>query len=343
VRPSSSRFPLALCSAALGLALLSAASGDALSASDPPKSGYLSQREPGSAPELFAPGMISTGLNERDAAFTPDGDDFYYSLWLSSRRGVIMVVNRRRGSWGKPAVAPFSGVWSDIEPCLSPDGKRLFFASNRPLEASGKAKDYDIWVMERTGGNWGEPRNLGSPVNAEGDEFYPSVTRDGTLYFTAARKGGLGGEDIYRAKLGDGVYLPPENCGPSVNGPRGEFNAFVAPDESYLLFSSFGRPDDLGGGDLYICFKGEDGGWTPASHLKAPLNSDRLDYCPSVSPDGRFLFFTSDRLAPGLAPGQRLTAAIIEAMEARPGNGRGDLYWVSIRALDPYGPAPKAD
>lgn len=325
------------------MVLLSTASGGFLLAADTPKIDYLAQREPGLIPELFAPGVVSTGLNERDAAFAPEGGAFYYSIWLPSRRGVIMIVERQEGTWRKPAVATFSGVWSDIEPCLSPDGKRLYFASNRPLEPSGKAKDYDIWVVEQTASGWGQPRNLGPAVNTEGDEFYPSVTREGTLYFTAARKEGLGGEDIYRARLKDGAYLPPENCGPSVNGPRGEFNAFVAPDESLLLFSSFGRPGDLGGGDLYVSFKGEDGAWSKASHLEAPLNSERLDYCPSISPDGRFLFFTSDRAAARFAPGQRLATADIGAMEASPGNGRGDIYWVSIRALDDYRSGLKTD
>jgi hypothetical protein len=90
---------------------------------------------------------------------------------------------------------------------VSPDGARLFFISKRPPE-----DDFDIWVVERSGNGWGEPRNLGAPVNTEGDELCPSAASDGTLYFSSCgRTDSRGRCDLYRARFRDGQYLEPEN------------------------------------------------------------------------------------------------------------------------------------
>ncbi|HNX51279.1 MAG TPA: hypothetical protein PKL08_14010, partial [Thermoanaerobaculaceae bacterium] len=183
-----------------------------------PAGGYLGQTPPGRTPQLFAPGVVSTGLAERDLAITPDGSEIYFSVvGPNYAYSTIMVVKRVEGRWGRPEPASFSGSpeHMDIEPAVSPDGKRLFFMSNRP-STPGAGKNEDIWVVDRTPAGWGEARNLGAPVCSSDPEFFPSVTRDGTLYFTRGAKGGRV-EHIYRSRLVDGTYTEPERLPVEVN------------------------------------------------------------------------------------------------------------------------------
>ncbi|MDZ7685318.1 MAG: hypothetical protein U5O39_10230 [Gammaproteobacteria bacterium] len=117
------------------------------------------------------------------------------------------------------------------------------------------------------------PVNVGAPINTAGNEFYPSVTASGNLYFTGQRETGAGNEDIFRAVMEDGRWSRIENIGPGVNTEGYEFNAFVAADESYIIFSSQrGRDDELGGGDLYISRKGDSGEFEKATQLSGPIN-----------------------------------------------------------------------
>jgi Tol biopolymer transport system component len=284
-------------------------------------------------PELFAPGVISTPDYELDASFTPDGRTLYFTK-STPQFGTLLtiVVSRLRdGKWSKPEVAEFSGQWSDADPFVSPDGRRLFFISTRPVDGKPK-KDNDIWVMDKVASGWSEPRNLGAPVNTAGRELYPTVTRDGTLYFVSSRPGGLGGSDIYRARLVNGKYAEPENLGPAINSRFNEGDAYIAPDESYLIFTSAGRPDDLGGGDLYISFR-KNGVWTPARHLGAGVNSSAREFCPIGSPDGKYLYFTSERGFGDTPPDRRLTYKELEANLRGIRNHLGNIWRIDLKAV----------
>lgn len=282
---------------------------------------------PDSLPVLFAPGFISTNLNERDAAFSPDSKVFYFTLW-TGKFGVIVFTQKTADGWTELQVAPFSGQYSDLEPFVTYDGQRLYFASNRPLSGNGASKDYDIWYVDRTESGWSEPVNIGSPVNTEKNEFYPTLTKDGTLYLTGRYENSLGGEDIFFATFKDGEFGRPENLGEGVNSKHDEFNSFIAPDASYIIFSSYGREDDRGGGDLYISFRKTDASWTTAKNLGDKINSPVLDYCPSVSPDGKYFFFTSQKSKiASYAEIRRDFATLIRDLNA-PQNGLGDIYWL---------------
>jgi len=240
---------------------------------------YLPQLDAGASapqPEILAPGVVSTANGERDAAFMPDGSAFFYTLW-TGRFGVIVEMMRTMEGWTRQEIAPFSGRYSDLEPFVTLDGLRLFFASNRPVEPGGETKDYDIWYVERVGTSWGLPVHLDSTVNTPANEFYPTLDEEGTLYFTAAYENSVGGEDIWRCHPVGTTFGPRENVGPGVNTEHDEFNAFIAPDGSFLAFSSYGRDDGLGGGDLYVSFRDDDGQLGPALNAGAPINSVSLD------------------------------------------------------------------
>ena len=199
-------------------------------------SSTLAQSLPTGLPEVFLPDVVSTGLNERDMAIAPDGKEMFYTI-QAPRNGLSVIVHRlsQAGQWGDIEVASFSGQFSDLEAAFSPDGKKLFFVSNRPLKAGGAIKDYDIWYVEKNLKGWSEPMNAGGEINSTEDEYYPSVTSDGSIYFTAVRPDALGKDDIYKSQWFNNQFQRPKNIGPGVNSALSEFNAFIDPDEVYIL------------------------------------------------------------------------------------------------------------
>jgi WD40-like Beta Propeller Repeat len=284
------------------------------------------------APVVFAEGQISTADDDMDAAFTGDGHTVYFTKSHSGQRlGVIVVSHFDNGRWSPPEVASFSGRFTDYDPFITPDGEHIFFASNRPLSGSAK-KDFDVWVVDKMPQGWSEPRNVGEPVNTNRDEFYPTVATDGTLYFSATRSEGLGASDIYRAAWQDGHYIKPENLGPSVNSQASEVDSYVAPDQSFVVFAGFGRPDDMGNGDLYISER-VNGTWTPARHLANGINSPAREYCPAASPDGKYFFFTSFRGFGDRVPDRPWTFLDLQSGLKSVLNGFGNIYQIDMAAL----------
>src|SRR5262245_46675993 len=275
-------------------------------------------------PVVFGEGVVSTGEYESHPAFTPDGRTLYFVRSTPAFTDwKIYVTHQADGRWSVPKVAPFSGQHRDADPFISADGKQLYFISDRP-SAGKSAKDMDIWVMDRTAnGEWGEPRNLGAPVNTTGNEWFPTLAANGTLYFGSDRPGGHGKTDLYRARRADGKFAEPENLGPVINSAADEYEGCVAADESFLVFMALGRPDSLGGGDLYISYQ-KDGKWTPARNLGPKVNGPGLEISPYLSPDGQYFFFSSARKAGDIPPGKR---------PDRPRNGLGDIYQMDVRAL----------
>jgi Tol biopolymer transport system component len=283
-------------------------------------------------PELFLPGIVSTHLSERDAALSDDGQQFYYSV-SSYSRPMIVYIEKKSGRWTQPQTTSFSGVYSDLEPHFSPDGKKLYFASNRPLEKGGQTKDFDIWYVERTNGVWGEPVNVGFPVNTPANEFFPSVTDDGTIYWCAVREGGPGGEDIFFSRMENGQYGPATALSDSINTAGNEYNAFVARDESYIIFTSNGWGPGYGRGDLWISFRRPDGQWTRARNMGQEVNTPAFEYCPFVSADGKSLFFTSDRVDSTRIK-TRATYEDVVDFSNHPGNKQSSIFTIDAGIIE---------
>jgi len=283
--------------------------------------------------ELFAEGSVSTYMNERDFAISPDGTEIYFTISTpkSSLQTIVFARKIKEGQWTKPQIVSFAGNFSDLEPAFTADGKTLFFSSNRPIEGTA-TKDFDIWKVTRAEQGWSIPVNLGTPVNTKADEFYPSIATNGNLYFTAQYPGGIGKEDIYVSNLKDNIYQAPVVLDSAVNSRLYEFNAYVSPDENFILFTSYGRKDDTGGGDLYISVK-ENGKWKPATNLKE-INSPQLDYCPYVSPDGKILFITSERHSlPVSFSTSKATFDDIKNQYTKTLNSTGNIYWIDFNKI----------
>ncbi len=288
--------------------------------------------EPPGSLEIFGDGIISRQFNERDMAITPEGDEIVFTLGNHNhtQRALVHLV-KQMNRWTTPEILSFSGIDNDIEPFFSPDGKRLFFASNRSMNDTSR-NDYNIWVARKTNNGWGSPVALPEIINSSADEFYPAVSANGNVYFTATRINGIGKEDIFRSEFINGEYQIPVSLDSNVNSQTYEFNAFVSPDESLILFSSYGRSDDMGGGDLYLSQKDDSGNWTKARHLGDEINSDKLDYCPFVHFQSQAFYFTSQRT---VVPDNGIKSFDnFSGFLAGPGNGMGDIYWIDLAALN---------
>jgi len=272
---------------------------------------YFGQEPPGMTAEIFAPGVISTDRSEINSVFAPDRDEFYFTTWTTETGTKILVTRQVEGRWSAPEVASFSNHPTDVDLAISYDGKRVFFGTRRPRpgEAGTREGGFDIWFAERTEMGWGEEQYLGPVVNSGKSQVYPTVTGDGTLYFQAVREEGYGKADVYRSRLIDGVYQTPENLGPVINSENYEGDVFIAHDESYLIVSVSGRKDGFGEGDLYISFRNFDDSWSPLKNMGSAINSDKRDFCPMVTPDGKYFFFSSKRV------------------------GEGDIFWVDAKVI----------
>jgi Tol biopolymer transport system component len=285
------------------------------------------------SPQVFGPGIISDGFSNRDMAISPDGMDLYYTIqWGFGSYSVILHSHKEGEQWSKPETAWFSGRFNDLEPAFSPDGNKFYFTSNRPWDKSDSSKkDYDIWVIEKKGTRWGDPLPLDTLINTPNDEFYPSVAKNGNLYFTRDNEGSK--DDIFISRFVNGKYTRPVALPETVNSKGYDFNAFVDPDERFLIFSSYKRSDDLGGGDLYYCLN-DNGSWKPAVHFGKEINSASLDYSPFVTADKRYFFFTSKKQLVKFPFAQQKTSVQIREILGSYGNGNDDIYIVRFGRIE---------
>lgn len=259
------------------------------------KGDYLGQIKPGLKPKVFAPGIL---LNIRrphsSIAISPDGKEIYWTA--SGEYGYsekIWCIKQKKGHWEFPKIVFFTDEARDGGPFITPDGKKLFFHSNRQMKNDEKTKaDSDIWVVGKVDNRWGEPKNLGPVINSKNSEVFASISKKGNLYFQAYYPTkSLGSSDIYWSEFKNGHYSDPENLGPAINSPYSESSPFIAPDESYILFHSIRPGGFIQGNQIYISFKTKKGCWTEAKNMGRVINGS-IASSPYASPDGKFLFYT---------------------------------------------------
>lgn len=271
-----------------------------------PEPRYFNEIPPKTTPAIFAPGKVSRSDQfEFGAVYSKDRSEFYYGVEINGKAETRMM-KFTNGSWSAPVTILTHEVYSYNDPFLSPDEKKLFFISDRSLNGSGPKKDYDIWYVERQSGNWSEPINAGRNINSDKNEYYISFSKNGTMYFSSnigdtARKKNY---DIYSSAFSSGEFQPPVKLPSNVNTSHYEADVFVSPDESYLIFAA-NRPGGLGSGDLHVSFREPNGGWSASRSIDA-INTNTDDFCPYVSPDGKYLFYAS----------------------------RGDIYWASTEVIN---------
>jgi len=298
---------------------------------------YLGQQPPGETPVLFAPGIVSTGLDELNNVFNPGMNEFYFCVRQYPNLVSIFQIRSENGNWSEPQLLPFASPYGDIDVTVSPDGQKLLFCSRRPLKSGDPPReDYDFWFSERQGESWSGANHLGEGINSGSHDFYPIMTESDAIYFSSQRQG-PGTNNVYRSVPSDGVYGPAEKMGSAINSEYREFDPYVTPDESMMIFTS-SRPGGYGGADLYISFKQADGAWTRAENLGERVNSPGAEFCAMMTPHGKYLFFTSARRNSPSFIEQPVSYKAFWENHRGPGGSTGDIYWVDagiINALRP--------
>lgn len=262
----------------------------ACSSSNKETSGQVSQSSSKSASNTTASAKTDTypisefkGMEHR--SLTPDGKTAYFYK-DENMFCTIMVSDFENEKWSTPRVADFSGKYFDETVFVSPDGNKIFFVSMRPI-ADGSEGVRHLWMVEKNSSGWSDPKNL-KELNTMAGEMTPTVTTDGTLYFE--NEG-----NIWKCKYVNGVYVKPEKLSNAINTNEYiEYAPWIAPDESYLIFGSSGRPDSIGLEDIYISIN-KNGVWQNARLLGNGINSPSGEYGGHSSPDGKYFYFYSGR------------------------------------------------
>lgn len=297
---------------------------------------YLGQELPDTTPRVFAPGIVSTELYERDLAISPGGDEIYYSVLTRSKgktRTSIICIKKINNVWTKPEVAPFSGQYSDIEPFIQHDNKRFYFVSTRPMVDSVENEfTYNMWFMERKNEEWSKPIPVDEPINGNGSVFFPSITKSGTMYFTCRFEDNS--EYIFRSKYINGQFSEPEKLPEIINQSASQFNAFISPDESFLIVPTVVESNTFGNSDYYVSFRDKNDNWSELINLGNKINTSQWDFSPSLSPDGKYFFFQRESWTEDIE-NMDLNYSDLKGIQ----NGGGDIYWVDasvITNLNPY-------
>jgi len=280
------------------------------------KGNYLGQPPPGDVPVVFAPGIISVDstIEHGSPTFSPDGNEvFWQSNYRQSGKETQifgMTMRRVNNKWTVPEISLY-----DSGPVFSLDGKRLYFL---PI-GKNKGQENGPHFVEKGDNGWSEPICMDLIARFPELKYAHglSFTNKGTLYFFghAEGLGTMNDFGIYRSELINGNYAKPEPLPSSINAADGVLNwtPFIAPDESYLLFSSNRLNAQQ---DLFICFRLPDGTWTEALNLGEAINTNSGERFPSVSPDGKFLFFTR-WVAPGNEDVMWVSADIINKLREK--------------------------
>ncbi len=264
---------------------------------------YLGQKPPGMIPKIFATGIVSTESHEFSCCFSPDGNEFYFTRRHPElKQTVIMVSKLVDEVWTEVDVAPFVEKQFSFEPWVTPDNKRLYFQSGKPIPGQ-PGPPMNILYVERKGTEWGEPINPGPPFNPA-KAMHISSTKDGTIYTTDI-SGGPGSECLGIIKEVNGEYLKLEKLGYPLDKEKQSMHPYISTDESYMIFGSR-RPAQKMNSVLFYSFKKEDGNWSVPEEINLGMNAG----LPFVTHDGKYLFFTS---------GER---------------GKGDIYWVDAKIIE---------
>ncbi len=256
------------------------------------KGKYLGQKPPGVTAIKFNKGVLVGDKHSFNVSFSPDGKELFFSYYKGTPERPhpeyeIRYFKQVNDVWHGPEVAFFSGKYSDVDVTFSPDGKRLFFTSDRP---HSKSADMDIYYLVKKENEWSQPIYAGTEINTAHNEVHAVPSEKGNLFFASNRPGGFGDKDLYRAQWVDGKFTNVTNLGPEVNSKYLDSDCFVAQDESYIVFDTI-RPEDGGQPQIYVSFQTGDNTWTKAVSIGEMVNTKEGSSAPTLSPDGKFLFF----------------------------------------------------
>ncbi len=248
---------------------------------------YLGQKLPGSTAEVFASGIVSTGLYELFSAFTPDMKEFYFVRYDKNDQASMIMLKSQNNQWHKSIAGPRVG-----EPFISPDGN-IMHLGNR--------------YMERIGDGWSDIKSLEAPFK-DFQIMRLSTSSKGTYFFDT-----MGEEPIRYSLLTDEKRGEPKIL--NIDFGKHSAHPCIAPDESYLIWDDQ-RESGYGGADIYISFRQKDGSWGPAINMGDNVNTAKADYFASVTPDGKYILFNR-KISDGNTDVYWVSAQIIETLRPK--------------------------
>lgn len=295
---------------------------------------YLGQKKPELKPEIFAPGIISTAFHDVRITFSPDlRECFFYTVYQSNDsiyKFSTLYTGFKNNKWTFPEIAYFSGIYNDHAPCIHPNGKILVYQTDRPITEYECNDEWNFWWVEKSDGKWSEPKPMSRIFNGHGNVFGPSIAANGNLYFT--REFEDGSQKIMVSRFENNTYQEPEVLPAVINTVRSQFDAAIAPDESYIVVPVYGRNDAVGSTDYYISFKDKNGQWTELVNLGPEINSDNVESGPYISPDGKFFFFQSY----GLMSDTIKYETPVKYKDIHKLIKSSDIYWVSTEFFNRF-------
>ncbi len=295
---------------------------------------YLGQKKPEQKPEIFAPGIISTAFHEGRITFSSDMKEcFFYTVYQSndsSYKWATLYTSFEDEKWMFPEIAYFSGIYNDHAPCLHPNGKVLVYQTDRPIVEYECKDKWNFWWVKKVDGEWSEPQPMSQIINGHGNVFGPSIAANGNLYFT--REFEDGSTKIMLSRFENSAYQEPEVLPNTINSVRSQFDAAIAPDESYIIVPVYGRNDAIGSTDYYISFKNDKNQWSELVNLGQEINSENVESGPYITSDGKLFFFQSYGLMSDTVKNDDpITYKDIHKMLKS-----SDIYWVSTEYFSKY-------
>jgi len=293
------------------------------------KGPYLGQKLPTSTPEIFAQKLISRGFHELGIALSSDGEEIFY---IMSDRGYqhysLVHILRVDGIWTKPQLAKFATKMSVYTCFFAPDGDTFYFSTNRPvIYESDTLKGTQNWCVKKIEGQWQTAKLIDAPLDLEKKDRIHSISKFNNLYLT--RELADGNTEIFVSHWENSQFQKPQPIKGLVNSRYGEGRPFVAPDESCLIFQS-DREKGYGSNDLWISFKDSNNQWSGPVNLDGNINTASSEFGPVLSPDGKYLFFSSYRpFDPELLKNKTYNELL--ALYSSPQNGYATLYWVDAK------------
>ena len=258
-------------------------------------------------PVPFNPQNLGAAVNSRDDEYLPsltaDGQTLVFTRRFPRKATTtantkeeedlyVSTLNNGQWSCAERMPEPVNSTDNEGAQCISQDGRIMFYTACNRNDGGGRC---DLYMCVNKSGRWSKPRNLGSAVNSGAWEGQPTFSIDGrTLYFVSNRKGGHGGMDIWKTTFDGGQWTAPENLGPEINTEFDEMSPFIHFDDHTLYFSS-NRPEGMGGMDLFVAKRDDNGRWTQPTNLGYPINTEGDDNNLIVSADGRTAIFASQR------------------------------------------------
>ena len=265
---------------------------------------YFGEKLPDTVPKLFAPHIFKYTDYHSCLSFSANGKQVFFSRLKTSGEYVgVQTMKYKNGKWTESEF--IQGTEKSFSPFISTDGERLFIA-----------KENSLFVLYRENETWSNPQKLPDFINFQKrqDGLYEAASR--SVYFTTM----FGKTDgIFYSEFVNGEYQKPIKIKTGFDTNAGGYS-YISPDESYMIFQSRAR-GGYGASDLYIMFN-KNGSWTKAINMGSKINTRYSESFPYVTPDGKYLFFNSNRPS--------------ELNSKVPEHFYGNFYWVSTEIFKQF-------